>query len=147
MLFPPRFSTLLATLLHATQLIQVSMATYIDLLPRSGPLHKRSTSGLLYQGASYNINITLGGVPFVVLIDTGRWATDSFSTSDGVRHSIRAISSADLWVAGTVTNANTTGVSGTIQYVDTSDTGVCILNSLARNLSSTFCAPFSSRPN
>ena len=77
MLFPPRFSILLATLLHATQLIQVSVATYIDLIPRSGPLHKRSTSGLLYQDASYHINITVGGVPFLVLIDTGRWAPDS----------------------------------------------------------------------
>ena len=79
----PRFSVLLAALLHATQLIQVSMAAHIDLIPRSEPLHKRSsTSGLVFGSVgyyqAYYINITLGGIPFSVLIDTGRWATDSF---------------------------------------------------------------------
>ena len=78
-MFSPRFSVLLVTLLHATQYTQVSMATHIDLLPRSGPLHKRAyTSGLVYDNSSYYINITLGGIPFSVLIDTGRWATDLF---------------------------------------------------------------------
>ena len=68
-MFPPRFSILL-TLLHVTQ---VSMAAFIDLLPRSGPLHKRDpTSGLVFGDLSYHINITLGGIPFSVLIDTGR---------------------------------------------------------------------------
>ena len=82
-MFSPRFSVLLATLFHATQLTQVSMATHIDLVTRSGLLHKRdSTSGLVYQNSDgyqgYYINITLGGIPFSVLLDTGRWATDSF---------------------------------------------------------------------
>ena len=76
-MLPPKFSILLATLLHATQLIQVSMATHINLLPRSGPLHKRSsTSGLVYDNSGfyqgYYINITLGGIPLSVLLDTGR---------------------------------------------------------------------------
>ena len=82
-MLPPRFSMLLATLLYAIQLIQVSMATYIDLLPRSGSLHKRSSaSGLVYDNSGYYqgyyINITLGGTPFSVLLDTGRWATEPF---------------------------------------------------------------------
>lgn len=99
-MLPPRSSLLLAALLHATQ---VSVATYIDLLPRSGPLHKRnSTSALVYTSGGYNINVTLGGIPYSVMVDTG---------------------SSDLWVAGAVPHATTTGATGTVQYAIGSDSG------------------------
>ena len=85
-MFPPRISILLAALLHATQ---VSMATSIDLLPRSGPLQRRdSTSGLVYENMAYYINITLGGSSYSVLVDTGRWAI----SIDGVQHVIQLFS-------------------------------------------------------
>ncbi|KAI9508863.1 acid protease [Russula earlei] len=59
--------------------------------------HKRShISGLdNAQDLQYFTNISLGGEPFLVSIDTG---------------------SSDLWVAGIVPNSNDTGVSASIQY-------------------------------
>jgi len=85
-MLPPRSSILLAALLYATQ---GSLATYIDLHRRSGSLHhlfaRNSTSGLDLAAGGYNINITLGGRQYAVMIDTGRWATDSFFIAS-VRH-------------------------------------------------------------
>ncbi len=70
---------LAAILLHANQ---GSLATHIDLPRRSGSLHnlfaRSSTSGLDFVNGSYSINITLGGSQYAVMIDTGRWAMDSF---------------------------------------------------------------------
>jgi hypothetical protein len=71
-----RPSILLAALLYATQ---VSLALYIDF-PRSSEARlpnlltraPNATSTLDIIGAGYNINITLGGKQFSVLIDTGR---------------------------------------------------------------------------
>jgi hypothetical protein len=78
-MLPPWSSIVLAALLHATQ---GSVATYIDLPRRSGSLHnlyaRNATSGLDFGNGGYNINITLGGSQYAVMIDTGRWATDSF---------------------------------------------------------------------
>lgn len=69
-MLPPRSSLLLAALLHATQL---SVAVYTDLLPRSGSLQKRNSTAALYNdGTGYYINVTLGGSPYSVMIDTGR---------------------------------------------------------------------------
>jgi hypothetical protein len=73
-MFPPVWSILLVALLHVTQ---GSVATYIDLHRRSGHLQKRnSTSGLVFNQGGYYINVTMGGNPYSVMIDTGRWATD-----------------------------------------------------------------------
>ncbi|KAH9037651.1 acid protease [Lactarius pseudohatsudake] len=92
-MLPLRSSIVLVTLLRATQ---ESLATYIDLPRRSGPLFARSfTSGLDAFNGSYNINITLGGNQYSVIIDTG---------------------SSDLWVAGVVPQAKDTGADASIQY-------------------------------
>ncbi|KAH9041834.1 acid protease [Lactarius hengduanensis] len=92
-MLPLRSSIVLVTLLRATQ---ESLATYIDLHRRSGPLLARSsTSGLDAINGSYNINITLGGNQYSVIIDTG---------------------SSDLWVAGVVPQAKDTGADASIQY-------------------------------
>lgn len=73
-MLPPVWSILLLALLHVTQ---ESVATYIDLHHRSGHLQKRnSTSGLVFNQGGYYINVTMGGNPYSVMIDTGRWATD-----------------------------------------------------------------------
>ncbi|KAH9007248.1 aspartic peptidase domain-containing protein [Lactarius hatsudake] len=86
-------SIVLVTLLRATQ---ESLATYINLPRRSGPLFARSsTSGLDSFNGSYNINITLGGNQYSVQIDTG---------------------SSDLWVAGVVPQAKDTGANASVQY-------------------------------
>ena len=72
-----RPSVLLAAILYATQ---VSVALDIEV-PRSPEVRlpnllsraSNSTSTLdIHNGTSYYINITLGGVPFAVQIDTGR---------------------------------------------------------------------------
>ncbi|KAH9037652.1 aspartic peptidase domain-containing protein [Lactarius pseudohatsudake] len=85
-----RSSFVLSALFHTT------LATYVDLPRRSGPLFARSsTSGLDAFNGSYHINITLGGNQYSVLIDTG---------------------SSDLWVAGAVPQAEDTGTSASIQY-------------------------------
>ena len=69
-MLPPRSSLLLVALLHAAQ---VSVATYTDLFRRSGSLQKRNSTAALYNdGSGYYINITLGGSPYTVMIDTGR---------------------------------------------------------------------------
>lgn len=72
-----RPSVLLAAILYATQ---VSLALHIDLprfsedrLPNLLARAPNATSTLdINNGNSYYINITLGGKPFSVLIDTGR---------------------------------------------------------------------------
>ncbi|KAH9007245.1 aspartic peptidase domain-containing protein [Lactarius hatsudake] len=92
-MLPLRSSIVLTALLRATQ---GSLATYIDLPRRSGPLSTpSSTSGLDSVNGSYNINITLGGNQYSVIIDTG---------------------SSDLWVAGVVPQAKDTGADASIQY-------------------------------
>jgi hypothetical protein len=71
------FLLLSVYLLHVTH---ISVATYLDLTHRSPSLPDilaraaNGTSGLDIGGGGYNINITLGGKTFLVLIDTGRWA-------------------------------------------------------------------------
>ncbi|KAH9065101.1 acid protease [Lactarius deliciosus] len=92
-MLPLRLSIVLAALLHTTQ---GTLATYVDLPRRSGPLSARSsTSGLDVFNGSYHINITLGGNQYSVLIDTG---------------------SSDLWVTGAVPRAEDTGTSASVQY-------------------------------
>ncbi|KAI0301931.1 aspartic peptidase domain-containing protein [Multifurca ochricompacta] len=98
-MLPPRPSSiLLAAFLHVAQGV---IATYLDLdlYHRSASLPnlftRNSTSGLDIANGAYNINITLGGNQYSVLIDTG---------------------SSDLWVAGTVPRATDTGASASIQY-------------------------------
>jgi hypothetical protein len=94
-----RPSIFLASVLQASQ---VALAFHIELparseaaLPNLLARAPNATSGLDDNGGAYYINITLGGRQFSVLIDTG---------------------SADLWVAGTVPNAKSTGASAKIQY-------------------------------
>ncbi|KAH9172156.1 acid protease [Lactarius sanguifluus] len=102
-MLPSGSSIVLAALLHATQ---GSLATYVDLPRRSGALHnlyaRNSTSGLNFAAGGYNINITLGGGQYSVLIDTG---------------------SSDLWVAGAVPQAKDTGAKASIQYAIGSKAG------------------------
>ncbi|KAI9466600.1 aspartic peptidase domain-containing protein [Lactarius psammicola] len=123
-MLPLRSSIVLAALLHATQ---GSLATYIDLPRRSGPLRnlfrRNSTSGLDFANGSYNINITLGGNQYSVMIDTGRWATDSSTAFATFTYCLCTIPSSDLWVAGAVPQANDTGASTSIQYAIGSETG------------------------
>ena len=72
-----RPSILLAAVLYATQ---VSLALHIGFprstearLPNLLTRAPNATSTLdIINGTSYNINITLGGTQFSVLIDTGR---------------------------------------------------------------------------
>lgn len=75
-MLPPRSPIVLATLLYATQR---SVASYVDHPRRSGRLHnphaRDASSGLVFSGGGYNINITMGGAPYAVMIDTGRWAS------------------------------------------------------------------------
>ena len=85
-MLPLRSSIVLAAiLLRATQ---GSLATYTR---RSGPLHnlfaRSSTSGLDFVNGSYNINITLGRSQYTVMVDTGRWDTDSFIRCQRSAHS------------------------------------------------------------
>ncbi|KAI9448436.1 acid protease [Lactarius indigo] len=102
-MLPSGLSIVFAALLHATQ---GSLASYIDLPRRSGLLHhlyaRNSTSGLDSSNGAYNINITLGGRQYAVMIDTG---------------------SSDLWVAGAVPQAKDTGASASIQYAIGSEAG------------------------
>ncbi|KAI9466602.1 hypothetical protein BJY52DRAFT_1182155 [Lactarius psammicola] len=102
-MLPPRSSIVLAALLHATQ---GSLATYIDLPRRSEPLHKlfarNSTASLDFAAGGYNVNVTLGGRQYAVMIDTG---------------------SSDLWVAGSVPQAKDTGATASIQYAIGSEAG------------------------
>ncbi|KAI9507214.1 acid protease [Russula earlei] len=98
-------SILFAASLHANW---GSLAVHIDLPPRSASsipdllARQNGVAGLNDTGISYYLDITLGGRPFTVLIDTG---------------------SSDLWVSGTVPNANDTGISATIPYAVGSDSG------------------------
>jgi len=103
-----RPSILLASVLQATQ---VALAFHIDLPTRSEASRPNlfardpnTTAGVdfNYTVEAYYINITLGGRPFSIQIDTG---------------------SSDFWVAGTVPNANSTGVSAKIQYAVGEDEG------------------------
>jgi len=71
-----RPSILLASALQATQ---IALAFHIELpsrseaaLPNLLARAPNATSGLDNKGGAYYINITLGGKPFSVLIDTGR---------------------------------------------------------------------------
>jgi len=72
-----RPSILLASVLQATQVafafhIELptrSEAALSNLLARAAP---NATSGVIFGNASYYINITLGGAPFSVSLDTGR---------------------------------------------------------------------------
>nr|GAT43188.1 predicted protein [Mycena chlorophos] len=70
------------------------------LLPRATLSGSSSVSDS--ADLEYMTNITLGGVAFEVMIDTG---------------------SADLWVAGDVSSSTGTGMSGTITYASGSATG------------------------
>lgn len=101
-MFPSRSSIVLTALLYATQ---ESLATH-TIPRRSGPLHnlyaRNATSGLNFNSGAYNINITLGGEQFSIMIDTG---------------------SSDLWVVGSVPQANDTGASASIQYAIGSEAG------------------------
>lgn len=61
-------------------LFDASLAIHIDLpgrsterLPNLFARAVNATSSLNYMSGGYFINITLGGQPFSVLIDTGRW--------------------------------------------------------------------------
>ncbi|KAI0043886.1 acid protease [Auriscalpium vulgare] len=80
-----------------------SVAVRLDLhSQRSTDLFKRSNTSahaatLITSEFEYKINITLGGQPFTVQLDSG---------------------SADLWVVGTVSNANLTGYNATDSYLD-----------------------------
>lgn len=102
-----RSSILFASALQTTQL---ALAFHIELpssrseaaLPNLLSRAPNATSGLDDKGGSYYINITLGGKPFSVMIDTG---------------------SSDLWVAGTVPGAKSTGSSAKIQYAVGSEEG------------------------
>jgi len=76
-----RSLSLWSSIVPLAALLDVSLAIHIDLPSRSTErlpnLFARddvnATSSLDYVGAGYFINITLGGEPFSVLIDTGRW--------------------------------------------------------------------------
>ncbi|KAI0051051.1 acid protease [Auriscalpium vulgare] len=89
-----RRSLLLAALLQAASDVA---ALRLHVRGQSQSLGKRDhISGLDNgQNIKYYANITLGGSPFSVQIDTG---------------------SSDLWVAGTVPGANNTGFSSGVQY-------------------------------
>ncbi|KAI0276912.1 aspartic peptidase domain-containing protein [Russula aff. rugulosa BPL654] len=107
-----RPSILLASVLQATQ---VALACHIELparseaaLPNLLARAPNATSGLDY-------NDTDGGTQFSVLIDTG-----SAHLSPPL---VQNNASSDLWVAGTVPNANFTGNSAKIQYDIGSDEG------------------------
>ena len=69
-----------SSIIPLAALLDVSRAIHIDLPRRSAErlpnLFSRAdngTAGLDYDRGGYFINITLGGQPFSVLIDTGRW--------------------------------------------------------------------------
>jgi hypothetical protein len=86
-----RSSVLLAAFLHVTH---GSIATYLDLYHRSSSLPHlltraaNGTSGLDFSGPGYNINITLGGKTFSVIIDTGRWALFIFPPLVSIVHRV-----------------------------------------------------------
>jgi len=90
-MFTLRSSVLLAAFLHVTH---GSIATYLDLYHRSSSLPDllaraaNGTSGLDISGPSYNINVTLGGKTFSVLIDTGRWALFTFPLLVSIAHRV-----------------------------------------------------------
>ncbi|KAI0267614.1 aspartic peptidase domain-containing protein [Russula aff. rugulosa BPL654] len=113
-----RPSILLASVLQATQValafhITRSEAVYPNLLARD----INSTSGLYLNltAGAYYINITLGGTQFSVSIDTG----SAHLSLPLVQNN----ASSDLWVAGPVPNANSTGVNASIHYDVGSDEG------------------------
>jgi len=69
-------STLLAALLHP---IHGSFALHLNLPRSASPLSNllapraaNGTSGLAFDGAGYDVDITLGGQSFKAQIDTGR---------------------------------------------------------------------------
>ncbi|KAJ7069540.1 aspartic peptidase domain-containing protein [Mycena amicta] len=108
-----------APLLALLLLTDLSCATRLSIQGRRIPTERR---GLVPRGSlsgsspvddsadlQYTTNITLGGVPFEVLIDTG---------------------SSDLWVAGNVASSTSTGKAATINYASGGATGPVQLGSL-----------------
>jgi len=78
--------SLWSSIVPLAALLDVSRAIHIELPRRSAErlpnLFSRAangTVGLEYDRGGYFINITMGGQPYSVLIDTGRWVlSDSF---------------------------------------------------------------------
>lgn len=98
-------SALLATIgLQAVSLVNGAHFSARGMPRRSSgsALSKRAEPIVDLNDLAYYLNITLGGVEFEVQLDTG---------------------SSDLWVAGTVPNAKTTGVQGGVSYAVGSDSG------------------------
>lgn len=87
-------------------------------LGRSSKLRRRgnifgSSSLSDSSDVRYYTNVSLNGQSFQVLIDTGRWDTTSKYTALTL---ICPSCSSDLWVAGSVSNAQGTGKSSSVSY-------------------------------
>ena len=89
----------------------------LHLLPTSAFLWGRyHISGLENNGnLQYTVNITLGGQPIQVLIDTGRYSMPQQLYCDEMLTWSSCISS-DLWVSTPIAAANDTGIQSSIIY-------------------------------
>lgn len=70
------------------------------------------------EDLAYKANITLNGQVFEVIIDTGRYVKASLLVCRIWKAHVRwmIIHSSDLWISGTVNNANDTGKTAKVQY-------------------------------
>jgi hypothetical protein len=126
-----RSLSLWSSIIPLAALLDVSLAIHIDLnsrstnrLPNLFARATNATSGLDFGNGGYYINITLGGAPFAVMIDTGRWVV--FNSSPSLSPHPRVLTeptfphhvhlSSDLWVAGTVPGAVNTGSTASVTY-------------------------------
>ena len=89
----------------------------LHLLPTSAFLWGRyHISGLENNGnLQYTVNITLGGQPIQVLIDTGRYSMPQQLYCDEMLTLSSCISS-DFWVSCTIATANDMGIQSGIMY-------------------------------
>ena len=114
---------MLPSILYATQ---VSLALHIEFSRSSGARLSNSltrapnaTSTLDKNYGGYNINITLGGKQFSVMVDTGRYALypHYLISAPNISPFILVQNpSSDLWVLGKVPNAIDTGTSAQVDY-------------------------------
>jgi len=113
-------------LLVAAAVVTTANAVKFELRGRPGPsrrLQRRAGSVSMQNTANteYSMNVSLGGLPFDVIVDAGRWAYGSCGASSLLAD---LACSSDLYVvAQSIPGANDLGVQGGVSYVGGSVAG------------------------